>query len=183
MPKVVSRAIVSTSEQSKGTQSARAVLRSYYCLCGDFVLVLQGKLDRLPRRRSDGSLIIRAQDGKNGEPARKFKLNAQPGRRCLLKRKGKEDLELRQPFVCSRCNATVAYQTSAPPAGNAPFLYVLRGAMTEMQGRVPFDAFEGEERPPTDTLAINEGQEDNEDEDLDPSYVAEAENQETTSAT
>lgn len=58
MPKIVSRAVVSSSEQAALTQSARAVLRSYYCLCGDFVLVLQGKLDRLPRRRYAFSLLI-----------------------------------------------------------------------------------------------------------------------------
>jgi hypothetical protein len=51
MPKVISRAVVSSSEQSKPLQSSRAVLRSYYCLCGDFVLVIQGKLERLPRRK------------------------------------------------------------------------------------------------------------------------------------
>lgn len=51
MPKVVSRNVVSSSEQAKPLQSARAVLRSYYCLCGDFVLVMQGKLERLPRRK------------------------------------------------------------------------------------------------------------------------------------
>jgi len=57
MPKVVSRAVVSSSEQAGLTQSARAVLRSYYCLCGDFILVLQGKLDRLPRRKSVRPLL------------------------------------------------------------------------------------------------------------------------------
>ena len=51
MPKVISRAVVSSSEQAKPLQSSRAVLRSYYCLCGDFVLVIQGKLERLPRRK------------------------------------------------------------------------------------------------------------------------------------
>lgn len=110
MPKIVSKAIVSSSEQAALAQSARAVLRSYYCLCGDFVLVLQGKLDRLPRRRyafylliisaftsvtmlkfmrrTDGAYIIRSKPGSDPEkqPARKFKLNAQPAQRCLLKR-------------------------------------------------------------------------------------------------
>jgi hypothetical protein len=51
MPKVVTHAVVSSSEQAGLTASARAVLRSYYCLCGDFVLVIQGKLDRLPQRK------------------------------------------------------------------------------------------------------------------------------------
>ncbi|WVN86893.1 uncharacterized protein L203_102067 [Cryptococcus depauperatus CBS 7841] len=151
MPKVVSRAVVSSSEQARPTQSARAVLRSYYCLCGDFVLVIQGKLDRLPLRKTDGSYIIRSQPGSDPvkQPARKFKLNAQPAQRCLLKRKGTTDLEIRQPFSCSRCKTNVAYQTGPPPAGNSPFLYILKGAVTELQGRVPPDAFEGEDSLPT----------------------------------
>ncbi|WVF68588.1 hypothetical protein IAT40_003357 [Kwoniella sp. CBS 6097] len=148
MPKIISRAVISSSEQAATTQSARAVLRSYYCLCGDFVLVLQGKLDRLPRRKTDGSFIIRSKPGadEDKQPARKFKLNAQPGQRCLIKRKGTQDLEIRQPFCCSRCNTTVAYQTAPPPAGDGPFLYILKGSMTELQGRIPPDAFEGEDQ-------------------------------------
>ncbi|WWC65966.1 uncharacterized protein I303_108588 [Kwoniella dejecticola CBS 10117] len=147
MPKVFSRAVTSSSEQAGQTQSSRAVLRSYYCLCGDFVLVLQGKLDRLPRRKTDGSYIIRSKDGEDPikQPARKFKLNATPGQRCLIKKKGGQELEIRQPFVCSRCNTTIAYQSTLPPAGDGPFLYILKGSMTELQGRLPPDAFEGEE--------------------------------------
>ncbi|WVQ79307.1 hypothetical protein IAT38_001404 [Cryptococcus sp. DSM 104549] len=153
MPKIVSRATVSSSEQAGVTQSARAVLRSYYCLCGDFVLVLQGKLERLPKRKSDGAYIIRSKPGadETKQPARKFKLNATPGQRCLLKKKGTQELELRQPFCCSRCSTTIAYQTTPAPAGDAPFLYILKGSMTELQGRVPADAYEGEELlPPVD---------------------------------
>ncbi|KAK6908781.1 hypothetical protein V866_002373 [Kwoniella sp. B9012] len=156
MPKVYSRAVTSSSEQAGQTQSSRAVLRSYYCLCGDFVLVLQGKLDRLPRRKTDGAYIIRSKDGKDPikQPARKFKLNATPGQRCLIKKKGSQELEIRQPFACSRCNTTIAYQTSPPPAGDGPFLYILKGSMTELQGRIPPDAFEGEEAiPPSDDLS------------------------------
>ena len=112
MPKVVSRYTVSSSEQAKPSSTSRAVLRSYYCLCGDFTLVIQGKLDRLPRRkwvlahlvpadlvwtacqdatrakgRTDGSYIVRSRDSKDGKvPGRKFKLNATPGDRYLLQR-------------------------------------------------------------------------------------------------
>ncbi|KAK4687114.1 hypothetical protein P7C73_g2996, partial [Tremellales sp. Uapishka_1] len=147
MPKVVTRAIVSSSEQARATQSSQVVLRSYYCLCGDFILVCQGKLDRLPRRKTDGSYIIRSQAGSNAElqPQRKFKLNAVPGQKCVIRRKDSAKIEIRQPFVCGRCNATVAYQSTPPPAGDGPFLYILKGSMTELQGRLPPDAFEGEE--------------------------------------
>ncbi|BEJ14074.1 hypothetical protein CspHIS471_0312480 [Cutaneotrichosporon sp. HIS471] len=122
-------------------QASGAILRSYYCLCGDFVLVLQGKLDRLPQRKTDGAYIIRTQPSPS-IPARKFKLAAVPSERILLERVG--GTEIRQGFVCSRCRTPIAYQTTPPPAGKAPFLYILKGAVTETQGQVPPDAFEGE---------------------------------------
>jgi hypothetical protein len=50
--------------------------------------------------------------------------------------------------VCCRASypqlTPVAYQTTPPPAGSAPFLYILKGAVTETQGQIPPDAFEGE---------------------------------------
>ncbi|KAL1408219.1 hypothetical protein Q8F55_005025 [Vanrija albida] len=145
MPRVYTRAVVSTSDQAQRTESSRAVLRSYYCLCGDFLLVIQGKLDRLPRRKTDGAYIVRSAPGPKGQPARKFKLNAQAGQCAIVKRRGSDDSEVRQPFVCSRCRTAVAYQSSPGPAGSAPFFYILKGAMTEQQGRIPPDAFEGED--------------------------------------
>jgi hypothetical protein len=51
MPKVVSRAAISSSDQAVVTASAQAVLRSFYCLCGEFILVIDRGLDKLPRRR------------------------------------------------------------------------------------------------------------------------------------
>lgn len=58
--------------------------------------------------------------------------------------------EIRQPFLCNRCKTPVAYQSPPPPAGSGQFLYVFKGAMTELQGRVPPDAFDGE-------IALEEG--------------------------
>ncbi|TXT14161.1 uncharacterized protein COLE_00354 [Cutaneotrichosporon oleaginosum] len=134
---------------SDAPKPSRAALRSYYCLCGDFVLVLQGKLDRLPQRKTDGAYIIRTKPSPTAA-ARKFKLAAVPLERFLLERAG--GTEVRQDFGCARCRTPVAYQTTPPPAGSAPFLYVLKGAVTETQGQIPPDAFEGE-RVPTSKLA------------------------------
>lgn len=50
MPKVYVRGTTSSDEQARLTASSRAILRSYYCICGEFILVMQGKLDRLARR-------------------------------------------------------------------------------------------------------------------------------------
>lgn len=86
MPKVYTRAVFSSSDHAKPTASSRAVLRTYYCLCGDFALVLQGKLERLPRRRHDGASIVRSRQGRMGQSARKFKLNVKAGERVVVRR-------------------------------------------------------------------------------------------------
>ncbi len=111
MPKVVSRAAVSSSDTAGETLSSQAILRSHYCLCGEFILVIDRSLDKLPRRRcvsgsaegiplaradtqaagwrrTDGAYIVRSKDGKRlpEQAARKFKLNVTPGKRCLVKR-------------------------------------------------------------------------------------------------
>jgi hypothetical protein len=49
----------------------------------------------------------------------------------LINRRG-DEIEPRQAFNCSRCNTTVAYQTNPAPVGSSPFLYILKGAMSEM---------------------------------------------------
>ena len=45
-----------------------------------------------------------------------------------------------------RCNLTVAYQNTIGTPKDAPFLYILQGAVSERQGQIPWDAFEGEGR-------------------------------------
>ncbi|KAI5453914.1 hypothetical protein NCC49_004909 [Naganishia albida] len=147
MPKVVSRAAISSSDQAPATASSLAVLRTFYCICGEFTLVIDRGLDRLPRRKTDGAYIVRCKDGQDLplQAARKFKLNAEVGKQCFVKRKDSKYLEPRTPLLCSKCNTTVAYQTTPPPIASGAYLYILRGALTEHQGEIPVDAFEGEE--------------------------------------
>ena len=47
-------------------------------------------------------------------------------------------------FQCPRCSLVIGYQSSPPPVKSASFLYIVKGALTQMQGQVPPDAFEGE---------------------------------------
>lgn len=87
MPKVISRAAVSTSDSAPATASSKAILRTYYCLCGEFLLVIDKSLDKLPRRPSDGAIVVRCRDDtERGKIGRKFKLNAVEGKRHLVKR-------------------------------------------------------------------------------------------------
>jgi hypothetical protein len=45
----------------------------------------------------------------------------------------------------------VAYQPNPPPATAGPFLYIFKGALTQVQGQLPPDAFYDEE--PVDTTS------------------------------
>ncbi|KAF7301799.1 hypothetical protein MIND_00745600 [Mycena indigotica] len=143
MPKVVSKSQVSSSIDAKPTPSSAATLRVYYCICGEFNLVIDKTLAALPRRQTDGATIVQTQDNELGA-ARVFKLNAKPNSEpVLLKRP--EGYERRYSFACPRCTLPIAYQTAPPPVKSNPYLYILSGALSQAQGQIPLDAFEGEE--------------------------------------
>ncbi|KAJ8587198.1 hypothetical protein M405DRAFT_821982 [Rhizopogon salebrosus TDB-379] len=141
MPKVVSRSAVSSSTDARPTASAAAALRVYYCICGEFILVIEKSLTALPKRETDGATIIRTQDSGNHQ-AIVFKLNANTSDPVLVERSGGHERQYR--FSCPRCNLLVGYQSTPPPIKSGPFLYILRGALTQMQGQVPRDAFDDE---------------------------------------
>ncbi|KAI6105814.1 hypothetical protein F5141DRAFT_1126244 [Pisolithus sp. B1] len=141
MPKVVSRSAVSSSTDAKPTASAAAALRVYYCICGEFILVIEKSLAALPRRRTDGAYIIRCRENETGK-AVVFKLNASTSAApVLVKRSGAYERQYR--FSCPRCNLLVGYQSTPLPVKSGPYLYILKGALTHAQGQIPKDAFEG----------------------------------------
>ncbi|KAH9951663.1 hypothetical protein B0H21DRAFT_684646 [Amylocystis lapponica] len=139
MPKVVSRSAVSSSADAQPTASSTAALRVYYCICGEFVLVIDKSLASLPRRTTDGAVVIRSQDSEQGK-AKVFKLNATAKDPVLVERQ--EGHERQYRFHCPRCNLPVAYQSTPPPVKSGPFVYVFKGALSQIQGQVPPDAFE-----------------------------------------
>src|SRR5258708_4624788 len=119
-------------------------------------LVIDATLSSLPRRQTDGAIIVRSQD-KNGVKARAFKLNALPCEPILVERfvpthlsftrtnsttrtRGGHERQYR--FRCPRCTLPVAYQPNPPPATAGPFLYIFKGALTQVQGQLPSDAFD-----------------------------------------
>ncbi|KAH6915331.1 hypothetical protein BKA70DRAFT_1258678 [Coprinopsis sp. MPI-PUGE-AT-0042] len=141
MPKVVSRSAVSSSTDAQPTASSATNLRVYYCICGEFILVIEKSLAALPRRKTDNAIIIQAQDDELGK-AKVFKLNAKPAEPVILERDGGHERQYR--FLCPRCSLPIGYQTSPPPVKSAPYLYILAGALSQVQGQVPPDAFDGE---------------------------------------
>ncbi|KAF8630337.1 hypothetical protein AX15_002987 [Amanita polypyramis BW_CC] len=141
MPKVVSRSAVSSSADAQPTASSVAALRVYYCICGEFILVIDKNLATLPRRKTDNAIVVRAQDTEAAK-ARVFKLNVTVDDSILLERQGGHEKQYR--FLCTRCSLPIGYQVTPPPVKSGPFVYILPGALTQMQGQVPADAFEAE---------------------------------------
>ncbi|KAF8528965.1 hypothetical protein BU17DRAFT_36705 [Hysterangium stoloniferum] len=140
MPKVVSRAAVSSSTDAKPTASSIAALKTYYCICGEYLLVIDINLFALPRRKTDEAIIVRSQDT-SAAKARIFKLNATMGQPILIQREGGHERQWR--YHCPRCTLPIGYQVSPPP-DKGPFLYLMKGSLTQHQGEVPVDAFAGE---------------------------------------
>ncbi|CAE6476243.1 unnamed protein product [Rhizoctonia solani] len=147
MPKIVSRSAISSSIDAPPTDSATASLRVYYCLCGEFILVIDKSLNSLPRRKTDGAIIVRSQDAPNSK-ARVFKLNvnlaSQP---VMIERKCEQGYlhERQYRFNCTRCDLLIGYQSTPGPIKSGPFVYILWGSVSQVQGQYPPEAFEGEQ--------------------------------------
>jgi hypothetical protein len=125
-------------------------------------LVIDKSIASLPRRQTDGAIIVRSQDT-DTEKARVFKLNATAGDPILLERYAcglyfslyrckiccifrPNGYERQYRFLCPRCTLPIGYQTTPPPVKSGPFLYIIAGSLTQMQGHLPQDAFDGEEK-------------------------------------
>ncbi|KAJ7590855.1 hypothetical protein C8J56DRAFT_934056 [Mycena floridula] len=142
MPKVISRGTVSSSTDAQPTASSTASLCVYYCICGEFCMVIDTLLASLPTRVTDQASIVRCQDSETSK-ARVFKLNAVSTDPILLEREGGHEKQYR--FLCVRCNLPVAYSTQSDDPRRSPFLYIIKGSLCTLQGSIPKDAFDGEE--------------------------------------
>jgi len=124
-------------------------------------LIIDKPLPTLPKRQTDGATIIQAKDTQES-PAKVFKLNATPMEPVLYEREdGKHERQWR--YACPRCNLPVAYQTVPPAPDLRPpakqqqgsttaltaiaimsstYFYIIKGALSQVQGHAPADAFE-----------------------------------------
>ncbi|KAI9325638.1 hypothetical protein BDR26DRAFT_177441 [Obelidium mucronatum] len=83
MPKIVSSSIVSASKDEDDTGS----LHIYYCLCGEFLMILDVSIDRLPRRETDGAFILNTKK-------RTCKLNTTFDKTVIVQRKSEGSMDL-----------------------------------------------------------------------------------------
>ncbi|KAK3830659.1 MAG: hypothetical protein J3R72DRAFT_455688 [Linnemannia gamsii] len=128
MPKIISNSIISSSDHRDDSQG----LHSYYCLCSEFILVIDMELGQLPRRETDNSIILT-------NATRMYKLHAVQTEAKIVKR-GENLFEKQYRLHCPRCDLLIAYETTKHLKGG-PYTYVVQGALNQIQG-VPHDDWE-----------------------------------------
>ncbi|KAG1148688.1 hypothetical protein G6F38_003329 [Rhizopus arrhizus] len=130
MPKIISSSVVSSSDHTTQQEQHSKTLYVYYCLCSEFLLVIDADLRQLPRRRTDNSFIV-------SNVRRTYKLSAEAGDCVLLKRR--DGYEKQYRYHCPRCELPVAYEMNEQRKSGA-YTYILEGALTDVQGKVPSNA-------------------------------------------
>ncbi|KAI9592657.1 hypothetical protein BDF19DRAFT_450534 [Syncephalis fuscata] len=121
MPKIVSRGVISTSDQVDSVE--RPPLHTYYCICGEFALISDVQIELLPKRQSDLASILACE-------RRTFRLHAKDGEALILQR-GENSYEKQFRKYCTRCNLWLAYQVPVKPDNDRPlnYLYIVDGAL------------------------------------------------------
>ncbi|KAI9016482.1 hypothetical protein CLU79DRAFT_762765 [Phycomyces nitens] len=127
MPKIVTSSIVSSSDHSAQAEDQRHTLHVYYCLCSEFLLVIDVDLRQLPRRRTDNAIIV-------SNTRRTYKLTAEADDCVILKRR--DGFEKQYRYRCPRCDLLVAYEM-VDNRKSGPYTYIVDCALTEVQGRAP----------------------------------------------
>ncbi|EFP93780.1 hypothetical protein PGT21_028488 [Puccinia graminis f. sp. tritici] len=133
MPKIVSRSAISTSEDKQALHATSRLVVNY-CLCGEFILVIDKPLSLVARRPLDASYVIR-----NVEPKRSYKLNTELSTRPTLVRR-ENGFEKQWRHLCSRCKLPIGYEIASPIKGD--WTYIFPGSLTETQSSVPPSALD-----------------------------------------
>lgn len=134
MGKIVSRNVISQSKEELIETDPNKVLTTYFCLCGEFILVLPGSLESLAIRPIDNSYVLKNKSTSTSNSTEStttatdnikvYKLNAvSEGLGVLLKR-GIKSFEYQRRLLCPRCKLAVGYETVPGEGrkGNATFL-------------------------------------------------------------
>jgi len=119
MPKVISRSVVCTDSQDQEIYGEKP-LHTYYCLCGQMVLILDCVLERLPLRGRDGARVLdkskHAHKLSNVESADSIYIRWQDGIEQQFREK------------CNRCNLPIYYRHTEEAAEHR---FVLKGALVK----------------------------------------------------
>ncbi|KAI9305021.1 hypothetical protein BJ944DRAFT_288161 [Cunninghamella echinulata] len=127
MPKIVSSSTISSSSFDDSNDSKRHKLKVYYCLCSEFLLVIDLDLRQLPRRKTDNSIIV-------DNTKRTYKLTADSKGPVIIKRPDGFEKQFR--YHCPRCELLVAYEMKEERKTDT-YTYIVDGSLTEVQGNIP----------------------------------------------
>ncbi|GAA6009936.1 hypothetical protein JCM11491_000873 [Sporobolomyces phaffii] len=141
-------------------------LHVHYCICGEFILVVDAPLASLPRRPADNSHAL----VNEGAAKRTYKLNVSQSNKSLVKpaaaatvttdggvaasgvgAAGKEGngvlslrdgkFEYQRRFYCTRCQLQIGYETVPGEGAKGVATFILPGALTDVQNKVSAEAF------------------------------------------
>eukprot|EP01134_Creolimax_fragrantissima_P000368 CFRG0368T1 len=126
MPKVISRSIIVTDQDSRidHVGETEVPLTVYYCLCGHLALIIDTKLEALPKRKRDGAAVIERKHHYH-------KLSFDEG--VMVKVKRKEGGSERQSrLLCQNCKLPLFYEPGQKSTYKAPdrtYVYVIPGSV------------------------------------------------------
>ncbi|PVU87918.1 hypothetical protein BB561_006129 [Smittium simulii] len=131
---------------NQDTEDLSQALIVYYCLCGEYALIIEKSLETLPVRPTDHSIVI-------NNTNYIYTLSAQKGQPVIIQRN--ENFEKQYRYYCTRCRLPIAYDTVQVDTSyhssvnnsrhhrhnkteqKAPYTYIMPDALVLKQGLVP----------------------------------------------
>eukprot|EP00123_Amoebidium_parasiticum_P008413 comp18786_c0_seq1/m.20693 comp18786_c0_seq1/g.20693 ORF comp18786_c0_seq1/g.20693 comp18786_c0_seq1/m.20693 type:complete len:222 (-) comp18786_c0_seq1:120-785(-) len=181
MPKVISRSVVVTDGPGRDGEVAKeeTPLFVYYCICGHLALILDCKLESLPKRKTDGSTVL--------EQKRRFnRTSCEDGELVQIKRE--KGIERQQRMVCKNCKLLLFYRPGKVRGQKEPdtgLLYIVKGSVFHNKANVVEEVKKNRPAPriehdvlgkssTTTVSTVEEEEEEDEINELSASYAANA---------
>jgi len=116
------------SSRSDPPIHVRLIYQVYYCVCGEYLLILDRRIEICPKRKTDGAHILVNAD-------RRYKVSCVGPKTKLIRRK--DGYEKQYRYSCPRCLLPFLYETDSEKRRSGAFSYILHGSLRDDRGRDP----------------------------------------------